>query len=308
MSLPHHGYWDRLCVSVDPPAPSFDRPLPFIGRLGRRIRRKRRGMGYAFGNAFRTLRVVNKMSLTSRRTYMILWNRRWALLTSLGVIVLWAGLIFAVMNTSMFSPMYVGIILVLAVGGTLSSSIRRHELEAWPLMALKQRRCALMYGSRRYRDLHVDAGVNQSPQQIERYIAIRRIHWRERLAGLKYSQRNTFAYREFWWLSLPSVAFFVFYFYQGSAAGGFFPFGFVTPFILLQAFIYLVPSLVASHRLKRLRRSLEELSCPDCGYPLADFALGSWRGHEVQGLGPRRCTECGCPWPLVPPPRGRAAK
>jgi uncharacterized membrane protein YhaH (DUF805 family) len=292
---------------VDPPAPTFDRPLPFIGRLGRRIKRKRRGLGYAFGSAFRTLLVVSKLSLTSRRTHVILWNRRWALLTSLGAIVVYGGLIVVVMNSGTFSPLYVGGMMVLVVGGALSSTLRRHDLEAWPLMALKQRRCALMYGSRRYRDLHVGAGVDQTPGQLEHYIASRRIHWRERLAGLKHSQRSAFAYREFWWMSLPSAVFFVAYFFQIGKTGAF-PFGVFAPFLLFQVFVYLVPSLVASHRLKRLRRSLEELSCPDCGYPLADFALGSWRGHQVQGLGPRRCTECGCPWPLIPPPRGRVSK
>jgi hypothetical protein len=253
------------------------------------------------------------MSLTSKRLRIVLWNRKWALLTSIGFIVLWGGLFFLLMNGALLSPFYVGVIAVLIVGSMLSSTIRRHEVEAWPLMALKQRRCALMYASRRYRDLHVDAGVDQSPQQIERYIAGRRIHWRERLAGLKYSQRNAFAYREFWWLSLPSLLFLAVYFFPRGMTmwfpvGAFAPFGFIAPFLLIQAFTFLVPSLVASRRLKRLRRSLEELSCPDCAYPLADFSLGSWRGHQVQGLGPRRCTECGCPWPLVPPPRGRAAK
>ncbi len=47
---------------------------------------------------------------------------------------------------------------------------------------------------------------------------------------------------------------------------------------------------------KRLRRQLadrlEAAQCCDCGYQLE---LGE------DGLGPKRCLECGCPWPLVPP-------
>ncbi len=190
MSLPHHGYWDRLCVSVDPPAPTFDRPLPFIGRLGRRIRRKRRGLGYAFGSAFRTLLVVSKLSLTSRRTHVILWNRRWALLTSLGRHrrLRWA-------HRRADEQRH-----VLPLVRRRDDGPRRrwravvHPPQARPggLASSRARAAgaALMYGSRRYRDLHVDAGVDQTPGQLEHYIASRRIHWRERLAGLKHSQRS----------------------------------------------------------------------------------------------------------------------
>lgn len=40
--------------------------------------------------------------------------------------------------------------------------------------------------------------------------------------------------------------------------------------------------------------------CLHCGYPLAD--LPSDEPHGAPGwLGPERCSECGCPWPAVPP-------
>lgn len=40
--------------------------------------------------------------------------------------------------------------------------------------------------------------------------------------------------------------------------------------------------------------------CLNCGYPLAD--LPSHEPHGSPGwLGPERCSECGCPWPAVPP-------
>lgn len=42
----------------------------------------------------------------------------------------------------------------------------------------------------------------------------------------------------------------------------------------------------------RLADRLEAGQCCDCGYQLE-------RGLE--GIGPKRCVECGCPWPLVPP-------
>ncbi len=47
---------------------------------------------------------------------------------------------------------------------------------------------------------------------------------------------------------------------------------------------------------RRMRRQLadriEQAQCCDCGYQL---------DREEDGIGPKRCLECGCPWPLVPP-------
>jgi hypothetical protein len=60
---------------------------------------------------------------------------------------------------------------------------------------------------------------------------------------------------------------------------------------------------LARRLLTRLGRSLERGACPDCGYDLsrvpAAFPIETTAGGPV---GPRRCVECGCPWPLVPPP------
>lgn len=39
--------------------------------------------------------------------------------------------------------------------------------------------------------------------------------------------------------------------------------------------------------------------CPDCGYPLADVVPKF--ADAGRSLGPERCTECGGPWPLIPP-------
>jgi hypothetical protein len=65
-------------------------------------------------------------------------------------------------------------------------------------------------------------------------------------------------------------------------------------------FTFIIGSLVAYLLMtwygKKLRRRLvdriEQGQCCDCGYQLE-------RGQ--QGIGPKRCLECGCPWPLVPP-------
>lgn len=53
---------------------------------------------------------------------------------------------------------------------------------------------------------------------------------------------------------------------------------------------------------KRLKRSLSDNECPDCSYkidPGPPFQLGS--GANIYA-GQPRCSECGCRWPLVPPP------
>lgn len=42
----------------------------------------------------------------------------------------------------------------------------------------------------------------------------------------------------------------------------------------------------------RLADRLEAGQCCDCGYQL---------DRGVEGMGPKRCLECGCPWPLVAP-------
>lgn len=57
----------------------------------------------------------------------------------------------------------------------------------------------------------------------------------------------------------------------------------------------------------RLLAALEGAGCPDCGYPLLGV-LGRPAGDDLARLpGPRRCAECGSPWPLLPPPLPRGA-
>lgn len=56
---------------------------------------------------------------------------------------------------------------------------------------------------------------------------------------------------------------------------------------------------------RKLRRSLGAIACADCGYPApAGETATTTAGVEVK-FGPERCTECGAPWPLVPPGRSR---
>lgn len=65
-------------------------------------------------------------------------------------------------------------------------------------------------------------------------------------------------------------------------------------FVVLAA-AYVIWDPVKSRRLDRVRAQLTGGQCPRCKYDL--------RGHESpeSPLGPSRCSECGTPWPLIPP-------
>lgn len=59
---------------------------------------------------------------------------------------------------------------------------------------------------------------------------------------------------------------------------------------------------VEKHRLRRLLVTLDGKACPGCAYPLEPEMVPSLRkGEGPINLGPPRCPECGCRWPLVPP-------
>lgn len=76
------------------------------------------------------------------------------------------------------------------------------------------------------------------------------------------------------------------------------------------------PTALFARRLaKRDHQRLADLACMNCGYPLADVPT-AWATAPgppdaatdadapqpvLERLGPPRCSECGCDWPLVPP-------
>ncbi|MBX3388452.1 MAG: hypothetical protein KF691_03240 [Phycisphaeraceae bacterium] len=71
-------------------------------------------------------------------------------------------------------------------------------------------------------------------------------------------------------------------------------------------FAVLIAFLAARHfLLKRVRSrlfgSLEGQLCCDCGYEVERGRTFAYEGNSCINLGPERCSECGCPWPLVPP-------
>jgi hypothetical protein len=120
--------------------------------------------------------------------------------------------------------------------------------------------------------------TNPSREHVERLVAERRAFW-QRLANRRYSQSVA---------ALIAVA--------NACAMGFCVA--TSNRVFFGAAILLGPTLgfvlyrwaVAA----RLRRALDDRTCTACTYDL--------RGPLPDPLGPNRCSECGNPWPLVPPP------
>ena len=74
---------------------------------------------------------------------------------------------------------------------------------------------------------------------------------------------------------------------------------------------YLLAGLVAIYTLgyfrfrairARLLASLNTAACPDCAYDLASTFYADDPRRHTPWAAPRRCPECGSPWPLIPPP------
>jgi hypothetical protein len=53
---------------------------------------------------------------------------------------------------------------------------------------------------------------------------------------------------------------------------------------------------------RRLFDALAAAACPDCAYSMREIAGRPVEADIAFWPGPRRCPECGSPWPLVPPP------
>jgi hypothetical protein len=138
------------------------------------------------------------------------------------------------------------------------------------------------------------------------------MYWERVLEKPRWQKRIAFAYADSQWVGFVPLLYFIPQLVPLINAvvpiGVWKPDPIVTgcamPFFLVAAMA--TPLLVGRRRLRRLARSISERTCPDCAYPLAsmaDAAVGSL--GVVPGLGPRACVECGCPWPLLPPPPAR---
>ncbi len=51
----------------------------------------------------------------------------------------------------------------------------------------------------------------------------------------------------------------------------------------------------------KMGKNLEGKACADCGYEVEPGVLIETEPGVLVAIGPPRCSECGSPWPLVPP-------
>lgn len=79
------------------------------------------------------------------------------------------------------------------------------------------------------------------------------------------------------------------------------------PFIMVNA-LWAIPSYSLRSSIKRLTVCAANGRCPDCNYTLKGVPARVLGAGEVRlDLGPKRCPECGSPWPLIPPPAPNVA-
>ena len=64
---------------------------------------------------------------------------------------------------------------------------------------------------------------------------------------------------------------------------------------------YVATTAVCKAASARLKKSLKEQTCPECAYPQPDGMIAHDEQKRAVHLGPAFCSECGTPWPLVPP-------
>jgi len=85
----------------------------------------------------------------------------------------------------------------------------------------------------------------------------------------------------------------------------------VLAFSVVGAAAVLIPLATWRSRRRYLwgyRSALELGFCPGCGYDLSGISHLDVRGAMLRDVGTPRCSECGAPWPLVPPPVSGAAR
>jgi hypothetical protein len=75
------------------------------------------------------------------------------------------------------------------------------------------------------------------------------------------------------------------------------------PLLIVVLFAVLMRRGFSGFRQRRSLTRLQAGQCIDCGYSLAELPsrrLATRDGGSIS-VGPERCPECGCPWPMVPP-------
>lgn len=69
--------------------------------------------------------------------------------------------------------------------------------------------------------------------------------------------------------------------------------------------VFIVWQRVTWNRIRsRLSDAIDGRCCPDCGYEVEQGSVVQTEPHIEIAIGPERCSECGCPWPLIPSDSG----
>jgi hypothetical protein len=327
MSQPHTSRWDKLAGIYDPTlALSAQQHLPtkrstrgqrFALRTGRALTQLLRRHSRSRA---RNRRLLSLRRLTLRRFLVILARRPLTILGPVLLLVLFVGLVitFVVIQSRSGpnapvapAPAFFPVALVVFILISLASSLARPH-ETILTVAVRLRREAILRHSPRFRRLHIDSGLHSSPVELSQKLLRRREYWRRVLERPRWRHRIAFAYVDSQWVSMVPLLYFLpqlmplISFSLPASAWKPSPImmGCAMPFLLLTA--VLTPFVVGRRRMQRLVRSITDKSCPDCAYPLEhiDDAKIPKLG-VIPGLGPRSCIECGCPWPLLPPPPAR---
>lgn len=74
------------------------------------------------------------------------------------------------------------------------------------------------------------------------------------------------------------------------------------PILSFFGLFVILPFVMTDDVPRQARDRLNIGSCPDCGYSLVGVRPGIPIERAGLDAGPRACPECGCAWPLVPPP------
>lgn len=175
--------------------------------------------------------------------------------------------------------------------------------DTYARLGVRLRREAVLRQGPRFRRLDPDAVVDAPALAAD--LRARRAYWLARIAESRFTERAGFAYASQWWVALVPMTFVLPSLVNNAAMRAKLPslLPLTGLFLCVQFAAMFVPAFIGRRRLNRLAQSLHDRVCADCGYSLDDAPDASI-AHigQVPGLGPRRCTECGAPWPLLPPP------
>jgi hypothetical protein len=175
--------------------------------------------------------------------------------------------------------------------------------QSQPLLRRRRREALIHPRPRRTATRHTDRPSNDALELAE-LIGRRRDYWSGRISSFRPWDWFGFAGATIWWVTgLPVILLVP----QLLMSGGFervikFT-GNGTVLLAALGVALLMAAVLGRRRLRRLSQSLIHRVCPDCGYSLEDAPDATLpHAGQILGLGPRRCTECGAPWPLLPPP------